>query len=161
MKWRIKTSLAPLAGLLLTGALLSGCGADYGPDQHGNQVTAKALEKQWLVVNYWALWCGPCRSEIPQLNALSKTLQGQGVRVIGVNFDGLQGEELRTAAETLGIDFMVLAQDPAPRFELPRSEGLPVTYIIDAQGKVRDQLMGEQTAEGIQVRLAALQRSER
>ena len=157
MKWRIKAHLAPLAGLLLAAALLNGCGSDYGPDQHGNLVSAKSLDKQWLVVNYWAVWCGPCRREIPELNALSQSLQGQGVRVLGVNFDNLQGEELSAAAQTLGIAFPVLAQDPAPRFALPRSQGLPVTYIIDDQGKLREQLMGEQTAAGIKARLAALQ----
>lgn len=160
MNWRIKTNLAPLAGLLLAAALLGGCGGDYGPDQHGTQVSAKTLDKQWLVVNYWAVWCGPCRREIPELNALSQSLQGQGVRVLGVNFDNLQGDELSAAAKTLGIDFTVLAQDPAPRFELPRSQALPVTYLIDAQGKVRDQLLGEQTAAGIKARLTALQRGE-
>ncbi|MBD8480669.1 TlpA disulfide reductase family protein [Pseudomonas coleopterorum] len=157
MKWRIKARFAPLAGLLLAAALLGGCGGDYGPDQHGNPVSAQTLDKHWLVVNYWAVWCGPCRREIPELNALSQSLQGQGVRVLGVNFDNLQGEELSAAAQTLGIDFPVLAQDPAPRFALPRSQGLPVTYIIDDQGKLREQLMGEQTAAGIKERLAALQ----
>ncbi|MBD8612601.1 TlpA family protein disulfide reductase [Pseudomonas putida] len=161
MRWRIKANLAPLAGLLLAAALLGGCGADYGPDQHGNPVSAKTLDKQWLVVNYWAVWCGPCRREIPELNALSQSLQGQGVSVVGVNFDNLQGDELKAAASTLGIDFTVLAQDPAPRFDLPRSQALPVTFIIDAQGKLRDQLMGEQTAAGIRARLATLQGGER
>jgi alkyl hydroperoxide reductase subunit AhpC len=42
-------------------------------------------------------------------------------------------------------------------FELPRSEALPVTYIIDNKGKVREQLMGEQTAAGVMAKLEALQ----
>jgi len=50
-----------------------------------------------------------------------------------------------------------LAQDPAELFELPRSEALPVTYIIDDKGKVREQLMGEQTAAGVMAKLEALQ----
>jgi alkyl hydroperoxide reductase subunit AhpC len=51
----------------------------------------------------------------------------------------------------------VLASDPADLFELPRSEALPVTYIIDNRGKVREQLMGEQTAAGVMAKLEALQ----
>ena len=148
-------AVAALVGSLL----LSGCGVDLGTDQNGQKVASSRVDKHWLVVNYWAVWCGPCRREIPELNALSQSLQGQGVRVLGVNFDNLQGEELSAAAQTLGIDFPVLAQDPAPRFALPRSQGLPVTYIIDDQGKLREQLMGEQTAAGIKARLAALQGS--
>ncbi len=146
-----------LAALLAMGALLlSGCGNDYGVDQHGQKVAAERLDKHWKVVNYWAEWCGPCRTEIPELNALSEQLKEQSVGVFGVNFDGLQGDDLAKAAEALGIRFTVLAQDPAELFELPRSEALPVTYIIDDKGKVREQLMGEQTAAGVLAKLKAL-----
>ncbi|QXI27294.1 TlpA disulfide reductase family protein [Pseudomonas vanderleydeniana] len=145
------------AVLAMMGALLlSGCGNDYGVDQHGQKVAAERLDKHWKVVNYWAEWCGPCRTEIPELNALSEQLKEQSVGVFGVNFDGLQGDDLNKAAEALGIRFTVLAQDPADLFELPRSEALPVTYIIDDKGKVREQLMGEQTAAGVLAKLKAL-----
>ena len=50
----------------------------------------------------------------------------------------------------------MLADDPAPRFSLPRSEALPVTYIVDPEGKLREQLLGEQTAAGVLARLGAL-----
>ncbi|MGN7739415.1 TlpA disulfide reductase family protein [Pseudomonas sp. 22526] len=145
------------AALAIIGTLLlSGCGNDYGVDQYGRKVAAERVDKQWLVLNYWAEWCGPCRTEIPELNALAEGLKGQSVSVLGVNFDNVQGEELKSASEKLGIKFTVLAQNPAEIFDLPRSEGLPVTYIIDDQGKVREQLMGEQTAAGVMAKLEAL-----
>ena len=136
--------------------LLAGCGNDYGVDQHGVKVASERLDTQWKVINYWAEWCGPCRIEIPELNALEKQLQGQSVGVFGVNFDGLQGKELRDASTAMGITFTVLAQDPAEHFDLPRSEALPVTYIIDEKGKVRAQLLGEQTAAGVLAKIKAL-----
>jgi thiol-disulfide isomerase/thioredoxin len=144
--------------LAIIGALmLGGCGNDYGTDQNGHKVAAERLDKQWLVLNYWAEWCGPCRTEIPQLNALADQLKDRKIGVFGVNFDNVQGDELKIASEKLGITFTVLAQDPADLFELPHSEVLPVTYIIDNKGKVRDQLMGEQTAAGVMAKLEALQ----
>lgn len=142
---------------IMGSLLLSGCGNDYGVDQHGQKVAAERLDTQWKVVNYWAEWCGPCRIEIPELNALAEQLKGQPVEVFGVNFDGMQGAELTQASEALGIRFTVLAQDPAERYELPRSEALPVTYLIDPQGKVREQLLGEQTAAGLTLKLKQLQ----
>lgn len=145
------------AALAIIGALmLGGCGNDYGIDQDGHKVAAGRLDKQWFVLNYWAEWCGPCRTEIPQLNALAEELKGKKIGVFGVNFDNVQGEELKSASEKLGIKFTVLAQDPAELFDLPRSEALPVTYIIDDKGKVREQLMGEQTAAGVMAKLEAL-----
>ena len=140
----------------LAFGLLGGCGADYGNDQYGQKVTAAPVEGQWLVINYWADWCPPCRREIPQLNLLEQQLGGQGVRVLGVNYDGLQGEALQTAVRDFAIRFTVLQQDPAQRLQLPRSEGLPVTFIVDPQGRLREQLLGEQTAEGLATKLAEL-----
>lgn len=142
---------------LLGCVVLVGCGADWGVDQHGDLVTAKQLEGQWLVINYWAEWCGPCRTEIPELNSLAAS--PDGLVVLGVNFDGLQGEELAHASQALGIKFRVLAQDPAERLQLPRSEVLPVTYLVDEEGRVRQQLIGEQTAEGLKAQLAKLERA--
>ena len=146
------------AALAIFGALvLGGCGNDYGVDQNGQKVASERLDKQWVGLTYWAEWCGPCRTEIPQLNALADQLKDKKIGVFGVNFDNVQGEELKSASEKLGIKFTVLASDPADLFELPRTEALPVTYIIDNQGKVREQLMGEQTAAGVMAKLEALQ----
>jgi thiol-disulfide isomerase/thioredoxin len=144
--------------VVLVSLVLAGCSEDYGVDQYGRKVTAEQLEGQWLLINYWAQWCGPCRGEIAELNKLAQQLQDQPVTVLGVNFDQLQGADLSRASTALGINFRVLAQDPAARWQLPRSEVLPVTYIIDAHGKLRERLLGEQTAAGLTARLLQLQK---
>ena len=141
---------------LCLALLLAGCGSDYGVDQHGQKVAAERLEGQWLIINYWAEWCGPCRTEIPELNGLAGELEKHSVGVFGVNFDALQGEELAKASNALDIEFTVLAQDPAERYQLPPSDALPVTYIVDDQGKLRERLLGEQSAVGLKARLSAL-----
>lgn len=146
-----------LVGGLLVAALLAGCGQDAGLDQHGSKVTAAQLDDQWLVINYWAQWCGPCRTEIPELNALQAQFVEGEAQVIGVNFDNLQGDALAQATEEMGIRFRVLAENPAPRFNLPTSQVLPVTHIVDKQGRLRLSLEGEQSAAGLQQTLTALQ----
>lgn len=141
---------------LVGSLLLAGCGVDLGTDQNGQKVASERIDKHWLVINYWAEWCGPCRVEIPELNHLSEQLKDQKVTVLGVNFDNLQGDELKTASNALGIKFTVLSQDPAAHYDLPPSEALPITYIIDDKGKMREQLLGEQTAAGVTAKLKVL-----
>ncbi|MGY8831135.1 MAG: TlpA disulfide reductase family protein [Pseudomonadales bacterium] len=155
MAMHFQAIIRAVAGLGI-GLILAGCAEDIGVDQYGRKVAVERLEGQWLVINYWAQWCAPCRTEIPELNALEKQLKEQSVQVLGVNFDALQGEKLSKAAQDMGITFTVLAQDPAERYQLPRAEVLPVTYIVDDQGRMRERLLGEQTAAGLTARLAAL-----
>ncbi len=139
------TRMRGLGALLVL--LLAGCGgADWGLDQHGHAVSAAQLQGRWLVINYWAEWCGPCRKEIPELNRLDLR---QDVVVLGVNYDGLQGEPLSRAATALGIEFTVLATDPAARLALSRSAGLPLSVLVDPQGRVRAQLAGEQSEQSL------------
>lgn len=151
----MRTGLRLLVGIMV-GLALTACSENADLDQHGRKVAAERLEDQWLIINYWADWCAPCRREIPQLNQLAEQLSSQGVQVFGVNFDGLQDAALEKASDAMGIGFTVLAKDPAARFGLPRSEVLPVTYIIDGHGELRAALPGEQTAAGLRERLAAL-----
>lgn len=120
-----------------------------GVDQHAQTVSAAWLADQWLVINYWAVWCAPCRAEVPELNQMHRDLSDQGVRVLGVNYDQLQDAELLADSEALGIEFRVLSHDPAARFNLPATHGLPTTYIVNPQGEMVRQLQGEQTAQSL------------
>ena len=80
---------AGLFGVLICLAL-AGCGEDWGADQHGSAVTAQQLKGQWLVINYWAEWCGPCRMVGPVVEELAKEYDGRAV--IGkVNVDQNSG----------------------------------------------------------------------
>lgn len=159
MGMRLQTVIRMVTAMAL-GSMLAACGEDLGVDQAGRKVTAERLEGQWLIINYWAEWCAPCRSEIPELNALSRQLGGRSASVLGVNFDGLQGAQLTAAAQALGIEFTVLAEDPAQRFGLPRPQVLPATFIVDDRGRLRERLVGEQTAAGLGERLQVLRKEE-
>ena len=109
-------------------------------DQH----VALPAQGQWRVVNYWAVWCGPCREEIPELNRLHK---GTDLVVYAVNYDGKQGEELASQAATMHIEFTILAQDPGPALGVERPRVLPTTRLVSPAGKVTDTLVGPQTEE--------------
>lgn len=104
---------------------------------------------RWMLINYWAEWCGPCRKEIPELNRLHEARETLGVVVFGVNYDGLQGERLRNLAEAMEIRFPVLAEDPRALWNVEAPEVLPSTLVIDPRGGLKEVLVGPQTYESL------------
>ncbi len=107
----------------------------------------KDFRTEWLVVNYWASWCRPCIKEIPELNKLHQS--SKEITVVGVNYDGLSGEELAIESSKLGINFPNLSSDPSSALETNRPIVLPTTMIVDKNLKLRDKLTGPQTLESI------------
>jgi len=114
---------------------LAGCSAAERPFQGD----------RWSVVNYWAVWCKPCREEIPELNELNKDAD---IQVLGVNFDRKAGEALAVDSETLGLDFRNI-EDPSQALGVQRPSVLPTTLVISPGGKVEAVLVGPQTAASI------------
>lgn len=106
----------------------------------GNEVVGLDLEGRWQLVNYWAVWCQPCRKEIPELNRLAKTVPA--VAVLGVNFDRPALTQLRRDRDALAIRFPVLVSGA---LTLPRPSALPTSYLINPAGETVAVLRGEQT----------------
>ena len=69
----------------------------------------------WVIVNYWAEWCAPCRKEIPELNELNdfQMKDGKVIKVYGVNFDLLGREDLKRVTEKMNIKFPNFLADPS------------------------------------------------
>lgn len=127
--------------LVALSVLLSACGSEQKPDPDSLDTTGR-----WTFVNYWAQWCKPCIKEIPELNTLH---QREGVRVLGVNYDGAEGEELQSQLEKLGVEFPTLATDPAPRYGIDRPQVLPTTLVISPSGELMQILVGPQTEQSL------------
>jgi thiol-disulfide isomerase/thioredoxin len=111
---------------------------------------------KWVLINYWALWCEPCRGEIPELNAFYNQHQQQNVLVMGVNYDGVKGNVLKNQAEKMAIHFPVLTQDPAKALGLNQPDVLPITYIMNPEGKLVRKLLGPQTQLSLQKAISEL-----
>lgn len=131
--------------IFLTAFLsLAACGNDTAGD---GPPTLASLKGQWVVINYWARWCKPCIEEIPELNELDKAYDG--ITVLGVNYDGATGEELRTQAADLGVTFTLLEHDPAGELGVSRPVVLPTTLIVGPDGTHHSTLVGPQTAQSL------------
>ena len=136
-----------LTGLLM--ACLVACAQEAPPTGVQREPT---LGENWLLINYWATWCAPCRKEIPELNQLARS--APGLTVYAVNFDGVTGEELIAQAADLGIEFTLLSEDPGPALGITQPRVLPTTLLVDPQGAVVATLIGPQTEAGLKEELA-------
>tara|TARA_B100001093_G_scaffold259608_1_gene248157 strand:- start:159 stop:602 length:444 start_codon:yes stop_codon:yes gene_type:complete len=134
-------------GILLAMVLLAGCQQEVSYPLHGGgAVTMENTDGRWLIINYWAVWCAPCRKEIPELNEFAETYADQ-IRLVGVNYDGVTGPELSAQMARLDVQFSTLLEDPRALWSLAATDVLPETLIIDEHGDLRHRLVGPQTLE--------------
>jgi thiol-disulfide isomerase/thioredoxin len=104
----------------------------------GRGSTDLASLKGPLVVNLWASWCGPCRREMPLLQAFSRKYAGR-VRVLGVDYQDPQTGAARRLVERSGVTYDLLS-DPGGaldgRAPFPALRGLPFLALVDRSGRV-------------------------
>ena len=124
-------------------------------DLNGNTVTLSALQGQVVAVNFWATWCGPCRLEMPALQARYASLQASGFTVLAINFSDTQEAAERFAGE-LGLTFPVLIDPGDTVNDLYRVRGYPTTFFIDRDGMVARQHVGYMSEGQLEDYLTAL-----
>lgn len=101
------------------------------------------------LVNFWASWCGPCRVEHPNLEAL----QAEGLEILGVNYKDQPGNALSFLDE-LGDPYVAVGADPNGRMALNWGVyGVPETYLIDGAGNVVLRIAGPVTERELTTRL--------
>lgn len=132
--------ILPLLGLL---AACTPSEATY-PTLEGEQVALSDWHGKVVFINYWAEWCRPCRTEIPEFNVFAEQHRDE-LRVFSVNFDGVQGQALVEQVKAMGIEFDTLLADPRSALGAPPGVALPETLVIGRQGELHKVLLGPQT----------------
>lgn len=128
--------------LILAIMALGGCSKTEFETADGSALEWDSLRGQWVLINYWAEWCKPCLEEIPELNALNRA---RHVAVLGVNFDGIKGQQLLELGQKMGITFTMLADDPGPGFDWQLPAALPATFVVNPEGELVEARFGPQT----------------
>lgn len=89
-----------------------------------------------VLINVWATWCGPCRFEVPELEALHKQFSASGLKIIGISVDEGGEDTVKQFVAEHKMTYAV-AVDPEGRIaNLLQTTVLPTTVLIDRNGKI-------------------------
>ena len=112
-------------------------------DTEGNKVHLNKFKGKWLVLNFWATWCEPCREEIPELNQFAK--DNKDITLIGIAIDDM--EAIEKFQKDTAIEYLSLVSN-MDGVKLSQSLGnikgvLPFTVIIDSSGNTVKSFYGK------------------
>jgi thiol-disulfide isomerase/thioredoxin len=114
----------------------------------GKAIDFNDLGKHTVIVNYWADWCEPCKKEIPALNELSRL--HKEVWILGVNFDGVDRKHQSLLIQKNKIHYFSLPTDPSLALGIGDIPAVPVSFIFDSKGKLKEKLYGPQTVASLE-----------
>lgn len=124
------------------------------PGLDGAPVRLSAFRGQWVVVNFWATWCGPCIREIPLLDALHR--ERDDVTVIGVNFEEIERRDLEEFVDRMSISYPVVEVGAEPLVPFEPLKGLPSTFLVSPDGIAVAAKVGEVDREWFEHHLPAV-----
>ena len=106
------------------------------PLRGGKDLSLSQLRGQVVMLNFWASWCGPCRQEMPLLEAIQKKYKPLGFTMVGVNVepDSTQAEKF---LQQTPVSFPVAFDRSSSVSKLFRVKGMPSTVIVDRKGNTR------------------------
>ena len=101
----------------------------------GGEGDLSANQGDWVVLTFFATWCGPCRSEMPTLERLHRDRGEAGLAVLAVSVDR-QREVIAPFVDQLGLTLPVYWDDGGRAGEAYRATSIPVSYLIDPSGRL-------------------------
>tara|TARA_B110000003_G_scaffold183020_1_gene182046 strand:- start:46 stop:573 length:528 start_codon:yes stop_codon:yes gene_type:complete len=119
------------------------------PDNYENIVSLSDYKKKWILINFWATWCEPCREEIPELNEFYEN--NKNITLIGIAID--EPELVRKYTKIVPIHYTSLISDMSG-VSLSKSLGndrgvLPFSVLIDPSGEIKSTFTGKLTSNDL------------
>jgi peroxiredoxin len=173
-RWIIAAAAALSLSLLTLPTLLmeshEGAGLPAGPtckaigkanmnfklkDMNGEVVNMSQLKGQVVILNFWATWCGPCKTEIPEFIRAQAEHKAKGLTILGVSIDDTP-EQLKEFAAKYKTNYPLLLNDEKLEEAYGPIYGVPVTIFIGRDGSICRKHMGEVKKEQLERELKSL-----
>ena len=124
---------------------------------NNNSVSLSEYKNKWLLVNFWATWCAPCREEIPELNELAKT--NKKIQLVGIAIDEI--ESVKQFLNKTPIHYDSLISNDINGVEISKSLGnekgvLPFTVLITPNGEIQEVFYGKLDIDSLNMYLVKI-----
>jgi len=115
-------------------------------DVTGKEYSLRQFRGKVVVVNFFTIWCQPCRAEMPDLNKIYREYKDQGLQMLGIclKTDPVQ---LRFLAQQMKLDYPFLLGTDKVEADYGSIAIVPTTFIIDRQGKIAKKIVGTRKKE--------------
>jgi peroxiredoxin len=111
-------------------------------DINGRTVRLSAYRGKVVLINFWATWCPPCRAEMPDLVKLQREHADEGLQIVGITYPPETKTRVRRFATSLKVNYPIVLGTRQIKERFSSDETLPLTVIIDRNGKVHDIISG-------------------
>lgn len=105
------------------------------PNASGAIIHLSDSKGKVVLLDFWASWCGPCRTETPWLIALSEKYKSQGLAVLGVSMDD-SWTPVKPYVARASVPYTILLGNDSLTASFGKLDALPVAYFLDRQGRI-------------------------
>lgn len=141
------TAVSLAHGAESTGKGPAGSSGKAAPDfaltnLSGNTVRLSDFKGKVVLLDFWATWCPPCRSEIPDFIQLQKQYSGKGFTMLGIALDEDGAAVVKPLAQKLGVNYPLLIGNTQVAAAYGGIEALPTAFLIGRDGKILKTFIG-------------------
>ena len=111
------------------------------PETQKENLSLGALKGKVVFLNFWATWCGPCRAEMPSMEALHGRYREKGLEILAVNC-GESKEQVQTFMKNNGLTFTAVLDTDGKASGSYGIQAIPTSFLIDREGKIIARLVG-------------------
>jgi thiol-disulfide isomerase/thioredoxin len=118
---------------------------------NNNSISLSQYKNKWLLVNFWATWCAPCREEIPELNALSD--KNNKIKLVGIAIDEIEAVKMFLNKTPINYDSLISTDMNGVKISksLGNEKGvLPFTVLINPNGKIQEAFYGKLDVDSLE-----------
>lgn len=120
-------------------------------DLNGKKFELNQFRGKVVLLNFWATWCGPCKEEMPSMEALHRQFKGENFILLAISVDYGGHKQVKEFIDKHHFTFPILIDPTCKTLDLFQVKGIPTTLLINKKGKIIGKAVGPRSWESTEV----------